>query len=220
MSARSYDQLCGLARALDVLGERWALLIVRELLLGPKRYGDLAAALPGIGTNILASRLASLAEAGVVRRTKLPPPANVPVYELTERGEGLRPALRALALWGLPLIPEDPTSVNARASWAALTMSALMDEAGAPDDLASVAFVVGDERFHLVIADGGSRVREGSPAVAPDLTITADLMTFLGVASGRRSAADALADGALVADGEPALVERLFEVFRLPAPTS
>src|SRR6478752_477301 len=104
MSRRSYSQVCGVARALDLLGERWTLLIVRELLLGPKRFGALEEALPGIGPNLLSARLASLSEAGLIERVELPPPASVSAYALTERGEGLREPVEAMAVWGFGLV--------------------------------------------------------------------------------------------------------------------
>src|SRR3712207_3261653 len=104
MSGRSYDQFCGLAKALDVLGERWTLLVVRELLLGPKRYSDLLEGLPGIGTNLLAARLKALEASGLVGRRRLPPPAASNVYELTERGRALEPAIFELIRWGLDLL--------------------------------------------------------------------------------------------------------------------
>lgn len=97
---KSYEQYCPLAHSLDLIGDRWALLVVRELMHGPKRYTDLVDHLPGIGTNILASRLRDLEAAGVVAKRRLPPPAASRVYELTEYGRGLRRALRELALWG------------------------------------------------------------------------------------------------------------------------
>src|SRR5256714_15633110 len=96
MTSRSYDQFCGIARALDLVGERWALLVVRELILGPKRFTDLRRGLPGIGTNILAARLKELERADVVGRRALPPPVAPTVYELTEDGRELRPSLPAL----------------------------------------------------------------------------------------------------------------------------
>src|SRR6187549_2526493 len=91
--SRSYHQFCGLARALDVVGERWTLLLVRNLLLGPRRYGDLLEELPGITTNLLAKRLRALCEHGLVEKTALPPPAAIPVYALTEAGAALEPAI-------------------------------------------------------------------------------------------------------------------------------
>src|SRR6478609_1913478 len=124
MSARTYGQLCGLARALDVLGERWTLLLIRELSRGPKRFRDLLTNLPGIGTNLLTARLKSLESDGVIRRTLLPPPAGVHVYELTARGRALEQPLQQLALWGFDLLPDDPGTATARAAWAAASMRA------------------------------------------------------------------------------------------------
>src|SRR5437763_13541599 len=100
MTSRSYDQFCGVARALDLVGERWALLLVRDLLLGPKRFTDLRRGLPGIGTNVLAARLKELERAGVIARRTLPPPAASVVYELTEYGRALEGPLLALGRWG------------------------------------------------------------------------------------------------------------------------
>jgi DNA-binding HxlR family transcriptional regulator len=116
MATRSYNQICGLAQSLDLLGERWTLLIVRELLLGPKRFGALRDALPGINANLLSARLRSLTEAGIVEAVELPPPAEgVSAYALTERGEGLREPLMGLALWGMDLL--EPAEQN-RQGWA------------------------------------------------------------------------------------------------------
>src|SRR5881398_167543 len=103
---RSYRQSCGIARALDLVGERWALLVVRELVLGPKRFTDLRHGLPGIGTNILAGRLRELERAGVIRRRTLPPPAASAVYELTEYGRDLEPVMLALGRWGARTLGE------------------------------------------------------------------------------------------------------------------
>ena len=100
MRKRSYDQYCPVAHALDLVGERWAMLVVKELMHGPQRYTDLAEHLPGIGTNILAARLRSLEECGVIAKRKLPPPAASRVYELTDYGRELKPVMRELALWG------------------------------------------------------------------------------------------------------------------------
>src|SRR5258708_40042577 len=103
---KRYGQACAIARALDVLGERWSLLLVRELTLGPRRYRDLTAGLPGIPSHILAARLKDLQAAGVITRRTLPAPTDVTVYELTEAGHALQPALKELLAWGLPYAPE------------------------------------------------------------------------------------------------------------------
>src|SRR3712207_979916 len=125
---RSYDQHCTVARALDVVGERWTLLLVRELLTGPKRFKDLLSGLPGIRTNLLAARLKALAEHGVVRRATLPPPAGTDVYELTELGRSLEPVVLALSRWGARLMAEDPRpDDDVRPGWAATALRSLFE---------------------------------------------------------------------------------------------
>lgn len=216
MSARSYHQHCGLARALDVLGERWSLLVVRELSLGPRRYRDLAANLPGIGTNLLAARLKTLDEAGVIRRTTLPAPAGVQVYELTVRGEQLLPALEDLALWGFELLPDAPAPEDAaRVSWAALSMRAVLDREDYGDLRGTFAFHVGDELFHVTLTDADARVAQGVPH-APTLLAVTDPMTFLALADRRLTPARAVREGNLQVTGDRRLLDRLLKSFHLP----
>ncbi|MFE0462123.1 winged helix-turn-helix transcriptional regulator [Kitasatospora sp. NPDC058965] len=117
MSRRSYDQYCAIARALDAVGERWSLLIVRELLGGPRRYTDLHADLPGVSTDILAARLKQLEAEGVVERRRLERPANATVYELTEHGQALRPVVAALGDWGLAVLGEQRPTDAVREHW-------------------------------------------------------------------------------------------------------
>ncbi|GAA1944264.1 hypothetical protein GCM10009738_17100 [Kitasatospora viridis] len=117
MSRRSYDQYCAIARALDAVGERWSLLIVRELLGGPRRYTDLHADLPGVSTDILAARLKQLETEGLVERRRLERPVKVVVYELTGRGLALRPVLDALGAWGLPALGEQRPTDAVREHW-------------------------------------------------------------------------------------------------------
>lgn len=217
MSARSYQQYCGLAVALDVLGERWTMLVLRELALGPKRYRDLIDALPGIGTNLLATRLKTLEAADVIRRTTLPPPAGVHVYELTARGDQLRPAIEGLALWGLQLLPEEIGDRAIRPAWAAGCM-----RAGAPPGAAqrlrgTYAFEVQGEEFH-VAADGDELVvRDGPPPTAPDVRMTSDLPTYLALATRTITPQDAIAAGGLQLEGDPARFDALLADFHLPS---
>jgi DNA-binding HxlR family transcriptional regulator/putative sterol carrier protein len=216
MSTRSYHQHCGLARALDLLGERWSLLVLRELALGPKRYRDLMDNLPGIGTNLLAARLRRLDEAGVIRRTTLPAPAGVPVYELTERGEQLRPVLEELALWGYQLLPETPARGDAfRASWAAMSMGAVLSRTGHGDLRGTFAFSVGEERFAVTVTDDGARVAQGTAPDA-DVRATADPATFFALTDGRMTAARAVREGGLTVIGDRRLLDRLLTGFHLP----
>lgn len=216
MSTRRYRQHCGLAHALDVLGERWSLLVLRELSLGPKRYGDLLANLPGVGTNLLAARLKRLEEAGVLRRTTLPPPANVPVYELTERGEALRPMLEELALWGYELLPEGPSDETVRAAWAAMSMGAVTDRHGPGDVRGTFAFTVGDERFHVTVQEDGAQVRTGVPTTPADVEVTADPTTFFALAGHATTPAQAERAGTLTVTGDRRRLDDLLTVFHLP----
>jgi DNA-binding HxlR family transcriptional regulator len=119
MPRRSYDQYCPVARALDVVGERWTLLIVRELLAGPRRYTDLHADLPGVSTDVLANRLKEMEREALVTRRRLPPPAAAYVYELTDRGRELLPVLDALAIWGGPALGEPRPTDALREHWSA-----------------------------------------------------------------------------------------------------
>lgn len=216
MTTRSYRQHCGLARALDVLGERWTLLVIRELSLGPKRFRDLMANLPGLGTNLLAARLKTLEAEGVLRKAVLPPPAGVSVYELTPRGEQLKPMLEGLALWGFELLPEEPADDAVRAAWAALSM-----HAGArPEQLADLhgtfAFTVDDERFHFAVRDGAAELHDGTPAADPDVHVTTRLPTFLALASHQLTPARAVREKAISLRGDRRLLEKLLSAFRLP----
>src|SRR5215468_11440178 len=159
MSRRRYGQFCPLAKALDVLGERWTLLVVRELLAGPKRYTDLRAGLPGLATDLLAARLRELQQAGVIGRRELPPPTPATVYELTERGQALRPVIRELSQWGRPLLL-DPA--DDRLSGSALPLG--LEVAFHPD-----AAVGLDETFDIEV-DGtrvAVHVRDGTIEITP-----------------------------------------------------
>jgi DNA-binding HxlR family transcriptional regulator len=147
MSARTYGQNCGVARALDVLGERWTLLVVRELFLRPRRYRDLLDALGGIGANLLAARLKALAAQGIVCRTTLAPPAGVAAYELTPEGEALEPVVSAMALRGYGPIPREDNEDHFRASWVASSMRAAMAAEGGAAPDGRYAFEVEHERF-------------------------------------------------------------------------
>ena len=216
MTARSYQQYCGLAAALDVLGERWTLLVVRELALGPKRYRDLAEGLPGIGTNLLAARLKTLQDAGVIRRTTLPPPAGVQVYELTSRGAQLGPALEGLALWGLDLLADDIGDQWTRPAWATMCMRAGTDADTARLLEGPIAFDVGGDEFH-VAADGDTVVvRDGPPATAPAIRATTDLPTYFRLATRALTPTAAVAAGKLTVEGDVQALDRLMEDFHLP----
>jgi DNA-binding HxlR family transcriptional regulator len=169
--------MCPIARSLDVIGERWALLVVRELLLGPKRFTDLLAVLPAMGTNRLAERLKGLEADGVV--AKLPP-----AYALTGRGEELRPIVLGIGAWGFGLPVDgriDPGS--ARAELIALGLAAVSPPERSAGLRESYEFHVGDELFH-VVADHGEVVTRSGPAADADLVVECDLPTFMMLADG------------------------------------
>jgi DNA-binding HxlR family transcriptional regulator/putative sterol carrier protein len=213
VSGRSYGQYCGLAAAMDLLGERWTMLILRELALGPKRYSDLLERLPGIGTNLLAARLKALEAAGVVHR------AEASGYALTPRGEELRPALDALARWGWALLPDPPEAGSVRAAWAAVLMRAELEASGGPGVAAIVDFDVGGERFWLRADGERADLRDGPAPVRADVTARCDLPTFTALAVGRTDAREAIRSGTLKIEGDRRLLEQLLRRFRLPVRT-
>jgi DNA-binding HxlR family transcriptional regulator len=189
MSKRNYADPCGVARALGAVGERWALLVVRELLFGPKRFTDLSRGLPGMSQNVLSQRLRELEQAGVVRRAKLGPPASVQVYELTQRGRDLEPVLLALAAWGSrqPLPAGGELSLDALI----LALKSTFDPSAADGLRARYELRFGDDRFRAGIADGAFEVTRGSTD-RPDAVITTDAATLRAVVFGGRDAAEAL----------------------------
>lgn len=210
---RSYGQMCGLAASLDLLGERWTLLVIRELSRGPKRFSDLLEGLDGIGANLLSARLKSLEQAGVVERVTLP--AGVAGYDLGDRGRSLQPILEELALWGFELLGgQDPEEVRSRAAWAAMSMHAQMKRSDSRPPDGVYAFEVGGESFWLRVAGGKSTLRDGPPPFEPDATLKIEKEPFFEVAMKACSPAQA---GGRV-DGDAERLEALLETFRLPAP--
>jgi DNA-binding HxlR family transcriptional regulator/putative sterol carrier protein len=203
---RSYGQYCTVARALDVVGERWTLLLVRELSTGPKRFKDLLGGLSGIGTNLLTNRLKRLEADGIVRRATLPPPAGSNVYELTELGRSLELVIVALSRWGARLLDAPPREDDdLRAGWAAVAMRSAIGEGAAGGRSSTYEFRIDGEAFHVRVRDGeeGERVEASQgPAPDPDLVVVGDAESFLAVASGRLSPEEAVRSGALRAEGE------------------
>ncbi|MEU3188272.1 winged helix-turn-helix transcriptional regulator [Streptomyces sp. NPDC006923] len=211
---RSYEQTCFIARALDVLGERWTLLILRELVLGPRRYGALLNALPGIGNGLLAARLKHLEKHHVVRRTTLGGPDHIGAYELGERGEALIPVLKALVDWGAGL--EEPSSeYTSRTAWRMVAMRLTAPEEAVDFD-ALTQLVVGDEMLWLHGDGNRIRVEVGVAPITPDLRLTCDKETFNVLARGRMTVERAMAAGELTVEGEPDTARVFFELFSLP----
>ncbi len=215
-TSRTYGDACGIPRALDRVGERWALMIVRELLLGPKRFTDLKTGLPHASPNVLSQRLRELEHAGIVMRRMLPPPAGSRVYELTEWGKELEPVVDALGRWGAraPLAPED-TGMSFDAHL--LSIKTLFDPTLAGDFGASFDLRLGEQRFRAVISDGSLELERGG-IDSPDAIVTTDEGTLLALAHRRRELADAIDAGEIEIEGDLEAVERFMGLFTLPEP--
>lgn len=208
--SKRYAQYCPVAHALELVGERWALLVVRELLNGPKRYTDLASALPGIGTNILAGRLRDLEQAGVVQKRRLPPPAAAQVYELTPYGEELREPLYALARWGAKSLgpPTDEDALTPGWLVNAIRATCVAGE-GVPSG--EIELRVADDVVRVRF-DGHQPVVEAGSSDSPDLVIETDPTTLFCVAAREQSARDAIEAGALRITGKRADAERFLSL--------
>ncbi|KPC59705.1 winged helix-turn-helix transcriptional regulator [Streptomyces chattanoogensis] len=194
MPRRSYDQYCALARALDAVGDRWTLLIVRELLGGARRYTDLHADLPGVSTDMLASRLKDMERDGLVSRRRLAPPGAAFVYELTARGRTLLPALTALADWGAPALGGIRPTDAVRAHWFALPLvTRLARHFGEGVEVVDIALDGGE--FHVLLDDAdGPRYADG-PAEFPDVRLRMDTATCADIAYDRLSLAQGVESG-------------------------
>lgn len=215
---RTYDEGCAAAHALDLVGERWALLVVRELLLGPKRFTDLRAGLPHVSPNVLSQRLRDLEAIGVVGRHKLPPPAASQVYELTPWGMQLEPIIMALGRWGSrsPDMPfAAPTSVNSLI----IALRTMFDSQAAEALEANYELRLGEERFYARVTDGELEIVRGSPE-QPEVIIESDTETMKGLVFGGQPLAEALRAEKLSIKGDRRLVERFMGIFRLPDPVA
>jgi DNA-binding HxlR family transcriptional regulator len=206
---RSYGQYCALARALDVIGDRWTLLIVRELLLrGPSRYTDLRNGLPGIATNLLADRLRELEQEGLVSREEARPPVATTLFRLTPRGEELGPVLTELGRWGMPFMVEGPKKGDAfRPHWLSLPVSLYMADREPEKPPVTVEVRAGDDSMVIETADGGLRTRPGT-ADQPDAVMSGNPHLIAGVLAGKLALKDALAGG-LKCDGDVGALRRL-----------
>ena len=211
---RTYDDGCAAAHALDLVGERWALLVVRELLLGPKRFTDLRAGLPGVSPNVLAERLRGLEAAGVVRRRKLPPPAASRVYELTDWGQELEPAILALGRWGARS-PAKPRDAALGVDSLVLSLRTMFDGLAAAGLAASYEIGLGEDRFRAEVSEGRFEIERGN-AEGPDATIETDPATLTALVYGGRPLEEALRSGELKIEGDRRAVERSLGLFPLP----
>ncbi|WP_051581267.1 winged helix-turn-helix transcriptional regulator [Pseudonocardia acaciae] len=209
-AARSYQDPCGIARALDLVGERWALLVVRDLLLGPKRFGQLRQGLGAVSPNVLSQRVRELEAAGVVQRRRLGPPTGAVVYELTARGRELEPALLALGRWGAATAVD--TEAELTVDSLVIALKSMFDPGRAAGLRASYRLRLDVETFHLTVADGvltAARTDDGSA----DVTIDTDPATLRAVIFGGRPLADAERSGALTVTGDHAAAATLVTLF-------
>ncbi len=214
---RTYGDGCAIARALDVVGERWALLVVRELLLGPKRYTDLRTGLPNASPNVLSERLRELERAGVVRRRKLPPPAGSRVYELTDWGRELEPTVISLGRWAArsPGPASDAPIVSADSI--VLALRGLFDPRAAEGLHATYDLRLGEDRFRVEVAGGELAAARGE-ADGADARIDSDPGTLDAVLWKGASPADAQRSGRLTIEGDRAAAERFLRLFPMPRP--
>ena len=207
-SARRYHDACGAAHALDLVGERWALLVLRELMYGPRRFGDLRAALIGLSANVLTQRLEGLEAAGIVRRRKLPPPASVQVYELTEWGAEAEPIFQSLGRWAArsprhdPTLPISPISVM-------MSLRTMFDAGKAGDFALTVGFRFGAEEFVARLKDGALPI-EREPVAGADVVVTGESTALTAVVYGGAPLST------LDVQGDVAGFERFLTLFELP----
>ncbi|GAA1829529.1 winged helix-turn-helix transcriptional regulator [Agromyces salentinus] len=216
MANRSYQDGCAAAHALDLIGERWALLVVRELLFGPKRFTDLRAGLPGASPNVLAQRLRELDEAGVLRRHRLLPPAAATVYELTPWGRQLEPVIIALGRWGgrSPSLLHD---ARMSADSVALALRTSFSAELARGLSAELGLRMHEDVYVVQVAGDVIRIRRGE-AEHPDAVIAAEVGVMNDVIWNDLSIEDAMNAGELSITGDPELVERFVRLFPLPEP--
>lgn len=211
---RTYNQYCALAKALDVVGQRWTLLLIRELLSGPKRFTDLREGLPGIGTNLLSDRLTFLKDRDIIEQTDLPPPASSTVYRLTEKGNALEDVIRDLQQWGLQLLgePEDEEHFNPR--WALEGILAAFEPELAKDIEKCYEFDIDGEIFHVEIADQSIEGNQGA-ASEPDLSVKIDSDTFLRITTDNTDPVDAYKNDQYQLEGDLDSFEQFFRFFKL-----
>jgi DNA-binding HxlR family transcriptional regulator/putative sterol carrier protein len=214
---RSYGEACRFAYALDVVGERWALLIVRELLLGPKRFTDLRTGLPHASSNIVSERLRDLEQNGVIQRRKLPPPAASTVYELTEWGRELEPVVTKLGAWGArsPLPPDSreigPDSI-------VLALRSLFDAGAAGELDAAYELRIGEQRFRVEIAGGELSLGRGGADGAAAAIAVVNAPTLAAILTGQLPLDEALASGAAQVEGSKQAAKRFLRLFPMPEP--
>jgi DNA-binding HxlR family transcriptional regulator len=205
---RSYGQYCSVAKALDVIGDRWSLLLVRELLAqGPSRYTDLRRGLPGIATNLLAERLRELERAGIVMREQAPPPIATALFSLTPRGMQLKPVVYELGRWGIPLMAETTPQEEYRSYWLSLPVELFLSHSAAPQIATTIEVRAGEQSMLIEARDGAITTRPGTSEHA-DAVMSGPPQLVLGVLTGALDPEEAAAKGFRF-DGDRDALERL-----------
>ena len=200
--SRSYQQYCPLARAMDAVGDRWTMLILRELFFAPKRFTDIEARLDGIAPNLLSRRLKELEAREMVRRRRLDPPATATVYEITPRARGLQTAMLELSKWGIQFLGPYDGEDNFSIEWLVPILEEMADRDAARGVWDVYQFVIGGESLWVEVADGDVRVRAGEPPRTPDLRAEMDEQTFMAIGFGTLDPMDAVAQGLSTAEGD------------------
>jgi DNA-binding HxlR family transcriptional regulator len=211
---RRYDDACAATHGMDIIGERWALPVMRELMLGPRRFGELRRSLPLLSANVLTQRLAGLEEAGIVRREKLPPPASVQVYGLTPWGQAAGPVFQALGRWAARSPQHDPTRPFSPVSLM-LSLRTMIDLERARGETLRLGFVFGEESFFFTLADGAVALGRGLPD-DPQIVFGGSTSGVAALLYAGMPLAALEAEGMLTIQGDRALASRLRNYFPMP----
>jgi DNA-binding HxlR family transcriptional regulator/putative sterol carrier protein len=212
MPEHRYQQYCALARTLDVAGDRWTLLIVRELASGPRRFTDLIDGLPGISRKLLTDRLRALERDGIIARKELPPPAARQVYELTDDGHDLATAMAPLMAWGVRRLGDRQPAESFHARWPAVGMAGLADREAAKGVSETYEYLVDDSAFHFTVDDGSIQLHDGR-ARDPAVVVTTDAETWTDIGSGKIRFSSAVATGVVTITGDPHAAKRMRKIF-------
>jgi DNA-binding HxlR family transcriptional regulator len=216
MTSRSYNQFCALASALDIVGERWTLLIVRELLTGPRRFKDLMDGLPGISTNLLSERLKCLEHQGLINRRVLPPPAGSMVYVLTPVGQALEPAVLELGRWGAQFLPSSLEGVALPSVGVmALAIKAFFRPHQARGIHETYELRIGPEVLQVQIQDGTLRV-QGGESLKADAVFHTEIQSYWGLFAGRLQPDEAIDAGLIRIEGDPDALQRFLDICGVP----
>lgn len=213
--SRRYHDACGAAHGLDLVGERWALLVIRELMMGPRRFSDLRKDLCGLSANVLTQRLEGLEASGVIQRRKLPPPASVQVYELTDWGYEIEPVFMVLGRWAARSPQHDPTLPISAVS-IMQSFKTMFDPVRALDAKMRLGFVLGEDRMVVTVADGVIDARRGE-VEACDVVVRAPAQAVAAAVYGKAPLVVLEGEGTMAIEGDRAMFERFVDFFHLPA---